>query len=268
MSLSSGGILTVADDIIIGDGKTIGSASTVDAITIASNGVTTFSQIPVLPANSIDSDYYVDGSIDTAHIADGQITTAKLATAVFTGATDIGAAIADADLFLMDDGAGGTIRKTAASRIKTYAGSPAGTLACSARRSSDLAVAGTTQVEIVLNQAAVDPDSKFNTSNGRYTPGVAGNYFVSYGVTLTYNAGGTLAHTELNYFKVRLNGTGTEFAQVGPSGSDHDGVYFYASSAIIAMDDDDYISLWHYSADSGGSVMPAQQATLNIFRLD
>ena len=72
--------------------------------------------------DAINSEHYTDGSIDTAHLADGQVTTAKLATAVFTGATDIGADIADADLFLMDDGAGGTIRKTAASRIKTYAG--------------------------------------------------------------------------------------------------------------------------------------------------
>jgi hypothetical protein len=38
------------------------------------------------------------------------------------GATDIGAAIVDADLFIIDDGAGGTNRKTAASRIKTYVG--------------------------------------------------------------------------------------------------------------------------------------------------
>ena len=36
------------------------------------------------------------------------------------GGTDIGAAIVDADLFLIDDGAGGTMRKTAASRILTY----------------------------------------------------------------------------------------------------------------------------------------------------
>ncbi len=36
------------------------------------------------------------------------------------GATDIGAAIVDADLFIVDDGAGGTNRKTAASRIATY----------------------------------------------------------------------------------------------------------------------------------------------------
>ena len=40
---------------------------------IASDGVVTFSQIPVLPANTIDSDHYVDGSIDNAHIADDAI---------------------------------------------------------------------------------------------------------------------------------------------------------------------------------------------------
>ena len=32
-----------------------------------------------MPANSIDSDEYIDGSIDTAHIADNQITLAKMA---------------------------------------------------------------------------------------------------------------------------------------------------------------------------------------------
>jgi len=64
-----------------------------------------------------------DGTIVSADIADGQITTAKLATAVLTAATDIGEAIVDADLFLIDNGAGGTLRKTTAARIKTYAGS-------------------------------------------------------------------------------------------------------------------------------------------------
>ena len=44
MSLSSAGILTIADDLIIGDGKTIGSSSDADAITIASDGDVTFSQ--------------------------------------------------------------------------------------------------------------------------------------------------------------------------------------------------------------------------------
>jgi hypothetical protein len=56
-------------------------------------------------------------------VSDGTITNAKLASDVISGETDIGGAIADADLFLVDDGAGGTLRKTAASRIKTYIGS-------------------------------------------------------------------------------------------------------------------------------------------------
>jgi hypothetical protein len=38
------------------------------------------------------------------------------------GATDIGADIVDADLFIIDDGAGGTNRKTTAARLKTYIG--------------------------------------------------------------------------------------------------------------------------------------------------
>ena len=46
--------------------------------------------------------------------------TAPLTALDIDGGTDIGAAIADADLFIVDDGAGGTNRKVAASRLKTY----------------------------------------------------------------------------------------------------------------------------------------------------
>ena len=58
--------------------------------------------------------------LDVGTPSDATVTSGKLASTFFTGATDIGAAIVDADLLLLDDGAGGTIRKTAASRIKTY----------------------------------------------------------------------------------------------------------------------------------------------------
>ena len=45
MSLSSAGLLTIADDLVIGDGKTIGSASDTDAITIASDGKVTLAEV-------------------------------------------------------------------------------------------------------------------------------------------------------------------------------------------------------------------------------
>ena len=49
-----------------------------------------------------------------------------LAALEIDGGTDIGAALADADLMIVDDGAGGTNRKMEASRIKTYVGAAAG----------------------------------------------------------------------------------------------------------------------------------------------
>ena len=66
--------------------------------TLNVSGVATFQATPVFP----------DGSLAVADLD-------------IDGATDIGAAIVDADLFIVDDGAGGTNRKTTAARIKTYA---------------------------------------------------------------------------------------------------------------------------------------------------
>jgi len=60
---------------------------------------------------AIDDDYI--GTINNANKV-------NLSALDVDGGTDIGADLADADLFIVDDGAGGTNRKTAASRIKTY----------------------------------------------------------------------------------------------------------------------------------------------------
>ena len=74
----TGTVHTSGGSIVIPNAANIGSAGDADAIAIDANGVVTFSQIPVLPANSIDSDYYVDGSIDTAHYAAGSVDAAAL----------------------------------------------------------------------------------------------------------------------------------------------------------------------------------------------
>ena len=96
LTLASTGIVTFKDDILIKDGGTIGSASDADAITIAANGVVTFSQAPVFPDGVVP---LVDLDID--------------------GGTDIGADLTTSDLIIVDDGAGGTNRKAALSRVVT-----------------------------------------------------------------------------------------------------------------------------------------------------
>ena len=93
-TIAGGGTLTTGGNVVIPDAGNIGSASDTDAIAISSGGVVTFSQAPVFP----------DGSIAVADLD-------------IDGATDIGADLVDADLFIVDDGAGGTNRKVAASRL-------------------------------------------------------------------------------------------------------------------------------------------------------
>ena len=90
--------------------------------TLASGGASiTFSTAPASGASIFITE--ISGAVGgTVTPSDTSVTADKLNTALLTGHTDIGAGIADADLFLVDDGAGGTLRKTAASRIKTYAG--------------------------------------------------------------------------------------------------------------------------------------------------
>jgi hypothetical protein len=91
--------------------------------------------------------------IGTTDIGDNVITSPKLATTFFTGATDIGANIADADLFLMDDGAGGTIRKSAASRIKTYAGTDLTDIADGSASAPSIANSGDTNTGVYFPAA-------------------------------------------------------------------------------------------------------------------
>ena len=94
--------------------------------TLATGGTQiTFSTAPASGASIFIIE--ISGAVGgTVTPSDTSVTADKLNSALLTGHTDIGANIADADLFLTDDGAGGTLRKTAASRLKTYVGAGAG----------------------------------------------------------------------------------------------------------------------------------------------
>ena len=83
----------------------------------------------VLSSDGTDISYSaVSNDMLAGSIADSklnQITTAgkvALSAIELDGGTDIGAALVDADLFMVDDGADGTMRKSTMSRLKTYIG--------------------------------------------------------------------------------------------------------------------------------------------------
>ncbi len=96
LDMSDAGTAVFNHDIRIADDGQIGSASDADAMTISASGVVTFSQAPVFPDGVVP---LVDLDID--------------------GGTDIGADLTTSDLIIVDDGAGGTNRKAALSRVVT-----------------------------------------------------------------------------------------------------------------------------------------------------
>ena len=129
---------------IAGTSTSLGGTITLATITNGSGIVSGSSQISVssgmiagdaidgtkLADDAVNSEHITDGSVDNIHLA-GSIADSKLSTIStagkvdlaaleIDGGTDIGAALVDADLMIVDDGAGGTNRKATMSRLATY----------------------------------------------------------------------------------------------------------------------------------------------------
>jgi len=214
-------------------------------------------------------------SVGTIDVPAGGVAAGSLATSVLTGQTDIGGAIADADLFLVDDGAGGTLRKTAASRIKTYVGgfdvssitgatalatqpdqtdeivlSDAGTLkrldikhiqcvpAFAAQLSGNQALSTGSATKINFNSEDLDTNSAYdNSTNYRFTPAIAGYYFVYALLPFDELSDGKSAYCMIykngsHFFSAtQITGAATRMAvpQV---------------SATIYLDDNDYVEIY------------------------
>ena len=94
-------------------GTTIANLGTVSAAT----SITATDLVGTNVDGIIGADTARAGTFTTLDCTDGAFAVANLD---IDGATDIGAALVDADLVMVDDGGGGTNRKCAMSRVKTY----------------------------------------------------------------------------------------------------------------------------------------------------
>jgi hypothetical protein len=102
--------------ILVADGTSYQEVAVSGDVSIASSGAVTIAATSV--ENSMLAGSIADSKLNTISTANK----IDLAALDIDGGTDIGADLVDADLFIVDDGAGGTNRKVAASRIKTYIG--------------------------------------------------------------------------------------------------------------------------------------------------
>ena len=231
----------IADDIV---GTEHLTANEVDTAALKGDAVTGAE----LADNAVNSEHYTDGSIDTVHLADGQVTIGKLATAVLTGATDIGAAIVDADLLLIDDGAGGTLRKTTAARIKTYIGGGTNTPAFSATMSGGQTIANNTFVKVAFDTEDFDVGGCFDTTNKRFVvpSGQDGKYAI-----FARSAVDGIDDAEHVDIALYLNGSvvaNTYYADYSPNGGRN---IFVQTNKVFDLNATDYIEtfLYHNEGD-------------------
>ena len=134
-SVTVTGDVSVGDDLTVEGGvidlKNTGSQSVLRLYCESSNAHYAQLQAPAHSAFSGNTTLTLPATTDTiAGIAATQTFTNKTITASsnsvgldtldIDGGTDIGAALADADLIIVDDGAGGTNRKATLTRLKTY----------------------------------------------------------------------------------------------------------------------------------------------------
>ena len=140
--------------------------------------------------------------------ADPSISSLAISKLDIDGGTDIGAAIVDADLLIIDDGAGGTNRKTAASRIKTYIADVTLTTAAQTNITSLGTLTALTVDSIAINGTTIghtsDTDSIAIASDGVVTMNQIPVF--SAGINVS---GGTIAGTLATVAQTNITSLGT-----------------------------------------------------------
>jgi hypothetical protein len=121
--------------------------------------------------------------------------------------------------------------------------SSANTPAFVAYKTSSQSVANTTFTKITFEAEQLDSNSAYDTSNSRFTPGVAGYYFI--GAVWRYDT-----TTDFDDARFVLYRNGSAVVQSAVVNKDANGMTF---SMMIQSDADDYFEMYGRQ-DSGGSV--------------
>jgi len=250
--------------------------------TLNVSGVATFQANPVFP----------DGGVA---IADLDI----------DGGTDIGAAIVDADLFIVDDGAGGTNRKVAASRLKTYAGFTAASItggtdygnispatgdsiimhdtSASALREITIANLGNTPAFSAYDGGADSVSTatwtKGQFSGEHYDTHSAFDSSTNYRFTVPTGCGGNyifsyaasvlnLADAKVHQMHLYINGSIALNSNTMVSDhNSHTKKTAIRGSCMISLDADDYVELFHYHNHGSSIDTLSERMHFSGFRL-
>jgi len=219
------------------------------------SGVTlTFTSAPASGTNNI---YVIHQAkaVGTIDVPASGVVPASLASNIISGQTALAANPATDDEFLISDA--GTIKRIDAQFFQN-------TPAFEAVLSSDQAVSDNTLTKVAFNSETFDTDGKYdNSTNYRFTPTIAGKYFV-YSQINGYSGGDSDLVTIT--LQIRKNGSVTRFSFVETS-SNPTKTHTLNCSATVVLDDNDYVEIFASidGSSGGGEVIQGTSNSATFF---
>ena len=275
------GVITAAK---IEDGTVVASEIASNAITTAKINADAVTGAKIAD-DAINSEHYTDGSVDTAHIADANVTSAKIAGDAITAAKiadnaiseehlDVTAitghtaetSIADGDTILIHDASASALRKmTKANFVSGVGGNNQPYFAATSAAHSSLA--DNTWFKVNFTSEVVDSDGKYDASNAKFTPTVAGWYQCNLRVLL-YNATDDMrSESNVAFYKNGSN-NGNNNSNAYRNGG---GLFYFVTphkQSIIYLDTDDYLEAYaRPNAADGSTAVDGGGCMFSAFRL-
>ena len=196
-----------------------------------------------------------DGSVNTATINDLAVTGAKLNTDVISAQTELASGVASTDELLISDA--GVLKRVDVSLV-----GGTNTPAFQAKLSgSTQSVSNNTETKVQFNTELFDSDNKYdNSSNYRFTPGVAGKYVITGNVRVQNCGNGTL-----QYISIYKNGSAIKTHITLPGRNDD--LNIGPITAIEDANTTDYFEIYARQTSGGSSVFLADHTFFNAYKL-
>ena len=176
-----------------------------------------------------------DANITTAKVTDNAITLAKMASG--TDGNIISYDASGNPVAIATGSDGQVLTSTGAGSPPAFEtlASAANTPAFAAHMAADQhSLSDNTYTKLTMETEFFDTDGKYNTSNQRFTPTVAGNYM--FGCSVYLDSTETAENTQVAFYK---NGSKLLYSEL--SSNNH----FHASlTGIITLDSNDYVELY------------------------
>ena len=181
---------------------------------------------------------YLGKAVQTVNPPNSSVGSSQVSADLITGQTALGATPADTDELLISDA--GTLKRVDYSYLKS-ANTPAFSAHMAADQSS---LSDNVWVKLTMETEFFDSDGKYNTSNQRFTPTVAGKYM--FGANVYMDATNTIESSSLAFYK---NGSRLLYKEEGLNNVNNQQL-----TGVITLDTDDYVELYmKVDVASGGT---------------